>query len=249
MGIRGQEEVNFGAGHFVGPLYDDPTFRLNVEGFTDSEARFVGWTNGCPVVEELIDPETGRGPEAMLHRYGEVNYWFVHIADAAKEANQDLYRQLITPVPRLADEPVRKYEPVSVPEIHVSEMAPMGTLPGWALPRLFIQQLGDSKKESAEEAHEEVQGRLMRGLDVLDHALQEATTPAELLALVAEGVSQADLARQEVLKTVLSRGWLEEHNATSMMSTVKAALEDKAPEVWDAYSQLTTDEKISLGIV
>jgi hypothetical protein len=249
MSLRGQEQLDFGTGHFVGPLYGDPEFVFHFDDPEGpdiaSQARFVGYANGCPVSGELIDPETGRGPEAMLNRYGEVNFWFVHITEMAASRNPDLYDQLVSPVPRRDDEPVGKHEPLSVHEDYDAEIPPMGTLPGWALPRLFIKYLGGE-----DQTVEETQHRLENDLNILDRAVLLADSPAELLALLAEGVSQCKegLTTDEVLQGVLSLGWLEEHNAVSMITEVKEALSRRAPEVWEAYSRLSADEKAELKI-
>lgn len=245
MSLRGQEQIDFGDGHFVGPLYADPWF---LESFDDPEkpdlaeqARYVGYVNGCPVVQELI---AERGAEAMLNRYGEVNFWFTEIARMAEERNFPLYQALTTPVPRRLGESVGKHEPESVPEDHANVIAPMGTLVGWALPRLFIKQLG-----GAGQSVEVAQGRLDRGMAVLEYAVDHAASPAELLAFVAEGVSQADLTRQEVLQTILLRGWLEEQRSLHMVNEVKVALNQYAPEVWDAYVQMSASELAKLQIL
>ena len=245
MTLRGQEQIDFGDGHFVGPLYGDPEFLFHFDYPGDEDyagqARFVGHANGCPVVQELIEE---RGAEAMLNRYGEVNFWFTEITRMAEESNYPLYQQLTAYVPRLYSEPVGKHEPGSVPDMHEYEIVPLGTLTGWALPRLFITQLGGH-----DQSVEEAQGRMDRGLAVLDSAIEHARTPAELLALAAEGFSQADLTRQDVLTQVLAEGWLEEQGAVSMVEDVKLALSLLAPEVWDAYYQMSSRDIARLHLV
>ncbi len=236
--------LEFGTGS-VGPILNDPAFcKLDVR----DQARLVGWANSCPVVEELTDPNNpnpGRGPEAMLRRYAEVNLWFGFIGRAAKKLNPDLYEQLMAPVARLRGEPVGKFEEGSVPDTHAEEMSPMGTLAGYALPRMFVEQLGTGRGLD----REEVQNRLIKGLKVLDETLPVARTPLELLALLAEGLTtRADLTPAQALKHVLSKGWLEEHGAYTMMSFCKGMLARKAPTLRAAYQQMSAKERAQLKI-
>lgn len=244
MSERIYEQVGFGEGIFVGPLLNDPTFSDDLD--IRDQARYVGFANGCPVAKELTDPNNttpGRGPENMLHRYGEVNYWFGHIIRTAEALNPDLATQLMMPVPRFDEEPAGKFEGVSVPESHFTEIAPMGTLPGYALPRIFVRQLGGSELPT-----EESQTRLDRGLAILEQATTQAESPAELLAIVAGGIARADVAPLDVLHDALSLGWLGEHNAHSMLAANKAALRSKAPQLWQLYQSLSNEQKTQLGI-
>ncbi len=136
------EGIKFGHGSFVGDIMQPDSGFFDLDA--GDQARVLGWADGCPVVKELIDPSNsapGRGPEAMVNRYGEVNFWFGEIGRIVEEVNPALHQQLMTPVGRLSDEPIGKYEPESVPISNFGEIAPMGTLAGFALPRIFIEHL------------------------------------------------------------------------------------------------------------
>lgn len=237
------DKTQFGSGSFIGPLLKDPDF---FDQSPQDQARLVGWANGCPVTVELTDPENtapGRGPEAMMKRYAEINFWFGYITDAVKGQNPGLYAELTTPVERLPGEPIGKHEPESVPESHKTHMAPMGTLAGYALPRIFTKQLGQGLPLA------ESRDRMHRGLQVLKEAIPQAETPADLLALVAEGLSQADVPPVEALKNVLSPAWYEEHNCAGMLQDVRAALKSKAPSLWSTYESIPPEERRERGIL
>ena len=63
-----RESLEFGRGNFVGAVMRDQTF---FEMPVEDQARILGWADGCPVVEELIDrsnPDPSRGPENMARR-------------------------------------------------------------------------------------------------------------------------------------------------------------------------------------
>lgn len=240
-----KESLDFGTGSFVGQVMEDPAFfDLPVR----DQARIVGWANSCPVVTELTDPgntNPGRGPEAMLRRYAQVNLWFGFIHRAAGEVKPGLEDQLLAPVARLLDEPAGKYEPESVPPSHRTEMSPMGTLAGYALPRLFLEQLGTGQGLEREEIH----GRLMQGLAILDEAIFEAETPLELLASLAEGLTaNGQTTSEQAFKHIFSQGWLDEHNARTMMEQFKDVMAYKAPTLWRQYQQLDAADKARLKL-
>ncbi len=237
-----KESLAFGGGSFVTAL-NDPAFEALA---VRDQARIVGWADGCPVVNELTDPsnpDPQRGPATMLGRYGQVNMWFGFIARTAGEVNANLSAQLLSPVSRLSAEPVGPYEPESVPDTYGTKMAPMATLPGYALPRLLVKQLGNGPVP-------DTQARLCRGLEALDNAVSKAATPAELLALFADGLYvQKDISAEAILSSAFSKGWFDEHNASTLLSEVKAAFADKAPELWTTYTSLSVAAKSQLKLV
>ena len=237
-----KESLEFGSGNFVGPIMREPAF---FDLPVDEQARIVGWAHGCPVVNELISPESGRGPEAMVNRYGQVNFWSGYINSEAERLNPALGRQLKSPVPRLYGEQVGKQETKSVPVMNFIEMSPMGTLTGYALPRILIEQLGINDPNMTQE---EVKQRLTTGLDTLEEILPVAQNPLELLALAAEALAQADADPERVLSHVLAAGWLEEHNAHTMVEAFKEELADKSPSLWSTYTQLSPEKKAELAL-
>lgn len=127
----------FGKGSFVGDIMKDDTFFDTPE----DKARFLGQRAGCPVVEELINPDIGRGPEKMTNRYAEVNFWYGFLSREIEHYNKSLFKEFSKATSRKEGEPVGKYEPESVPENYTQTMAPMNSLPGFSLPRMFIEQI------------------------------------------------------------------------------------------------------------
>ena len=234
-----RENLEFGHGSFIGDVVADPEFFNLPER---EQARIIGWANSCPVVEELSDPDNpnpGRGPEAMVMRYAEVNFWFGFIARETERLNPALHRKLMQPVNRQPYELVGKHEPESVPESHAAQISPMGTLAGYALPRIFVEQLGTSRPIK----REEIKSRMVRGVSILERIIPDARTPNELLALVSEELALADVPPIDVLKHVLSSGWLKEHNAQRMLNDFKVNMRMNAPALWHFYSNLSEVEK------
>jgi hypothetical protein len=228
-----KENVQFGEGSFVAAISSDPKFfNLPVR----EQAKIIGWANSCPVTDELTDPDNsnpGRGPEAMRERYAEVNFWFGFISRETQRLNPRLHNLLMTATDRDPHEPAGKFEQDNVPEWHKDKISPLGNLAGYALPRIFIEQLGTHKGVS----REELQSRLSRGLEVLESVIPAAKTPIELLALAGEGLLDADCLPEDIFKHALSKGWLDEHNGTSKIVEYKQAIHSKAPKLWAAYSE------------
>ncbi len=151
----------FGSGSFVGGYQRHD---LANEPMLD-QARALGWSDGCPVADELTDPsntQPGRGPENMVNRYGEVNFWFGQIVREIAEVNPGLADEMMQNVSRRDDEHVGAYEGQSVPAMYHIKMAPMNTLAGYSLPRLFAVNLkagGDDKGV--------MQDRMTESLDII----------------------------------------------------------------------------------
>lgn len=239
-----KENIQFGEGSFVGEISRDPSF---FDLPARERAKIIGWANSCPITDELTDPDNpnpSRGPEAMEQRYAEVNFWFGFIARESQRLNPNLHDSLMRPVRREISEPVGKHEPENVPDWHERKISPMGTLAGYALPRIFVEQLGTHKGIP----REKVQERMLRGLDVLEVAIPQAVTPNELLALVAEGLMHADCSPEEIMKHTFSAGWIAEHNAQRMMGEFKLMTHFRAPELDKAYSTLSEEQKAQLKL-
>lgn len=240
-----KEILEFGSGSFVGQIMEDRAF---FDMSVRDQARVVGWVASCPVVTELTDPANpnpGRGPEAMLNRYAQVNFWFGYIHRAAGEIRPDLEDQLMAPVLRQPGEPVGKYEPESVPPSHSELISPMGTLAGYALPRIFLEQLGTGQELDQEERKD----RLVNGLGILDAAIRDAETPLELLASLAEGLTAVgQTTPEQAFKHIFTQGWLDEHNARTMLEQFKDVMAYKAPTLWARYQALTDADRVRLKL-
>lgn len=230
----------FGSGSFVGGYQRHD---LANEPMLD-QARALGWSDGCPVADELTDPgntQPGRGPENMVNRYGEVNFWFGQIVREIAEVNPGLAEQMMQDVSRRDDEHVGAYEGQSVPAMYHIKMAPMNTLAGYSLPRLFAVNLkagGDDKGV--------MQDRMTESLDIIASVSRGVEDPLALLASVAGEFSNRGLLPDEtILSNILSNGWLSEHGAISTVAEFKACLKATAPELYNTYVQMSASEKSS----
>lgn len=244
--VRDPEQ--FGTGSFVGEIMQDDGF---FEQDARDQARFIGWADGCPVVEELTDPANpnpGRGPEAMVKRYAEVNLWFTYVTDTIAQTNPQLAEQMRRPLPRLASEPAgHRIEPESIPDSFQDRISPMGQLAGFAAPRLFSAALA-----AAGEDKREKQKALAAATEAVELAssTEVSENPLEFLAAFSQNLLKStSIDTETVLKTVLGKGWLDEQNSPTTITSFKMALEAKAPALWEHYTTFDQAAKEQLGIL
>ncbi|MDQ3093622.1 MAG: hypothetical protein M3Q70_00385 [bacterium] len=227
-----RSSYEFGRGSFVGTIMRDP------EAFFGSDvrdqARMLGWVAGCPVVEQLTDPDNptpGRGPENMMNRYGQINFWFKYAMESVvQKVNPDLYNQMMKDVERLPIEPIGRHEPESIPEEYREKMQPMTTLVGYVTPRLLIDQLGINSGA----ASDELDKRFSNAHKTLKNAAANVDNPESFLVRFADIIRQGGQVDDEILKKHFdASGWLEEHNAQSMADRLKDTARNEAPELYE----------------
>ena len=248
---------SFGHGTFIG---NDPSIQdLNPEDRVTVSAH----RHACPSKEavikyygqvwlktqnspESISPEVVRehGIELTRQRYDECDFVFRFIVEQV--ANQGpkkigLLTSLTTPTPRLRGENVGKYEEGSVPPSHETQMSPLSTLVGYALPRVFIEQAGREKERTWE--------RYNLAIDLLNRAIEKSETPTELLANLAELTTQANGNATAILGHVLEPGILLEENNRSEYNQVAATLEKHAPKLWSHFTNKSEAEREQDGII
>lgn len=236
--------IPFGSGGQTSPWRIDGIPYADLD--PHDRARVQGWMNGCPVVEALTDPANGRGPDEMEYRYKLVNDASMHIFELVYGLNPSLAESLNQGTSRNKEEGVGVHETESVPDSFFEEMSPLGTLVGYSLPRLFIEQAGLNEEitPEAREARAYTADRLLRDLCV------SASSPESLLARYAESLgTNGDITPQRILGRILPEGWYGEHQATNMLEGFKRELEHSAPSLWKEYESMSPAEKASLKIV
>ncbi len=180
-----------------------------------------------------------------LSRYAECNLMFGYVVDEARKLNPSLYRQLVSPVLRLPEEPdgVRwtKYIPVNV---HKREMSPMSTPWGYALPRVAIEQMG-----RGEENCDRTQERILVALELVEEVILSSKTPVELVVRLAGAVVRADADAKMVLSHLLSREVLREENCLAMFFRIMEEMRGSAPHLYEVYKRLGAVERYKLGII
>lgn len=226
------ENKEFGRGIFLG---DDPAI-LNLA--PENRLKLSAWRHACPRPSQVSNEY---GLEWTRRRYDECNFVFSSLICAHAKAKPALYNALTTPVPRHPNEPVGVFEPGAVPESHTSEMSPLSTLWGYALPRVFIEQAGRENNRTVE--------RYLQATDLLDRAINDSETPIELLANLSEAVIYDSADPIAVLGHVLEPGILMEENCYTMYREVITVLETIAPTLWQHYNTLTPRERDAHGIL
>lgn len=239
----------FGVGGLASPwmVEGTPYADLSMHG----KAVVQAWHAGCPVPEALIEE---RGADAMADRYGELNQAFFAVVNLVQEVDPNLAQELMAPAERqfmLKDgkkvaRRIGKYEEGSVPEKYLDEMSPMGTLVGYALPRLFVEDIRSAERLSGDEVPKPYSDTAT----LLKVAAGHSDNAYGLLAVFAELL--AELGHTDVttiLQKTLSQGWYEEHEAREQINAFSLEFKKHAPRLWEAYTRMTVTQRIENGII
>lgn len=229
---------NFGGATLIGDHADD-------YGFFDKDIRGksldMGWSHACVIAAELTNPNHPTlGPDLMLKRYGETNFWFGYILAESAKFNPQIFANLNQSIPRKEGEPVGIFEVTSVPLAHLTKMFPMSRIYGYALPRVHIEAMGRGEARNQE--------RALRAIQALDEAVGESSSPAELLAVLSEKSLEFGADAKKILSHILPSGVLNEENCLTDYQEIAEQLKLKAPTIWKVYASMTTQEKESVGV-
>lgn len=224
-------DANFGT--FAVP--DRDNFAQNLK--PDQRLKILAWLQACPEPKAIA---AQCGLEWTMNRYLHCNYWTAYIIDQAKEINPSLAKQLLTSIPRPAIEKPEGYDPESVPSSYLTIVSP-GTAPsGYSPARELIEEIGRDWKIG--------EPRVSHGIGLLKQSIKEATTPAELIAILADKVTHSKADPIAVLGHVFAVE-LEKDGVLFLVQDVVKAIKDKAPELWQKYLNLTPKERVTAGII
>lgn len=233
----------FGEGTLIGDDCDlDNFFGQSIR----DQAIQLGWSNGCPVVQELTDPTNPNfGPEKMRARYAEVNFWGRYIVEQARKSNPHLDYQLSKPRERAKDidnQPLLgKHEPESVPGTHLDVMSPMSGIYGYAAPRILIEEMGRGEERTTD--------RVIHALNILDMAITNSGGhPAKFLCRLAGLCSKSQAGILNVLSHFTSQGYLDEELDYDGVWWNLKHLEAIDPRLFHAFKSLTPEQRQKYGI-
>lgn len=248
----------FGRGDFLGNDGDDI---LDPDVSMYLKTKQLGWSHGCPVVDEVIKeyarayfeahPKEYRnykqvmekGAELALHRYAECNFVYGLIVESARKLNPELYLELVIPTKRQANEPDGEHGQEFVPSSHAEKMSPLSTPIGYALPRVLIEQMGrgENNKERTPE-------RMLQALNIIDSYVQSAQNSSELVMYFAEAAINQDAEPRAVLSHLLPAGILKEENCLSMFQEMIKTMQLLAPKLYKLYTSLLPQQRQELGV-
>lgn len=253
--VKFLKSEDFGRGTMIG---DDPS----ILDLTPRQRAYVSaWRHACPQPDGVIkyygeawrdsQPDfdsipqeivTEHGIQMTRQRYDECDFVFRQIiGETAKVFNPALYLQLTDPTPRLQNELMGFHEPGRVPPSHESEMSPLSTLVGFALPRAFIELAGRGKNRTAD--------RYIAAIDILEDHILHSQTPAELLAKLTESAVIRGVDPDTILCHVLEPGILKEENNVTEYLRVADALAAYAPFTWNHYLSMSPEHRDFSGII
>ena len=149
--------------------------------FKEAQFQVLAWGAACPIPGKVWADYQSMGREALdwlMNRYETTNAITQHVIWATAAArNPNLYKQLTTSFLRQPDELVGAFEAKYVPSTHKKYVSPMSSLPGYAGARDLILALGTDQVETILQSPEKMQ--------IVNQAVDQAKTPAELLAYLA----------------------------------------------------------------
>lgn len=184
--------------------------------------------------EPNSDEVEKHGIDITRRRYDECDMVTGDIIAKIRKAGpkkSNLLKGLTVSISRNEDEPAGYREKGSVPRSHEKRMSPRSTQVGFALARVLIEQFGWGDDNISWGDGKRTWERYEKGLDILDMAIAQAETPAELLAIVAELVTSPanDAKPEKVLGHIFDTGILEEENNYKERAEIKTALAEFAP--------------------
>lgn len=231
--------ATFGRGTFMG---DDPS----IQTLSDSDRLYVSaWRHAC---FQPTAVEATYGIEWTRQRYDECDFVtgliLEHIQKRGPE-KQKLYKALTTSKLRdfsqLPSEYIGHHEKDRVPNSQRKERAPLATLVGYSLPRVFIEIAGRGDKRNWT--------LYKKALDLLDKAIDISDKPEELVARLAEFAAVDGVSRETLLSYVLEPQVLVEQNSNADYRRMIDALKTHSPILWAKYIRMNTEERKKAGIL
>ncbi len=225
-------QTDFGRGKFMG---NNPGILLLTP---EQRLQVSAWRHACPRPGEV---SREYGLEWTRQRYDECDFVFSSLIIKQAKDKPGLYQLLTSSVPRLPNEPMGYHEADIVPESHQTEMSPLSTPWGYALPRVFIEIAGRGQERSPD--------KYLKALDMLNEAVQKSNTPVELLANLSETAIKSGVTAEKILGHIFAPGILEEENCITMFNQIADSTRQYAPTLWEYYSKLPIAQRKKLGLI
>jgi hypothetical protein len=213
-----------------------PTLEEFFEQSKVEQAKQLGWSDACPVVQSLLST---REPSELASRYAQVNFWYSFILEKVGR-DSNIAAEISGPIQRQENEPLGKRDEGYVPSESGAYMIGVGTPYGYALPRTLLEHIGTDEGEKKE--------RVLEAMKCLDTAISSSKTASELLVNFGEALVSAGANPKQLLKHIVSTGKIKEDNCFSVYNQIFEAMKKSAPSLWSIYSTLTISEKEALHI-
>ncbi len=222
----------FGVGTFLG---DHGDRYLDIPDIRD-RAHQMAWSHACPVSDQVMKDY---GPEWTEKRYAECNFTFGYLIDVASKHNFPLYFNLLQPTERLPGEnPDLGISKDNVPQSFWSEMSPLSTPWGYAIPRILIEQFG-----RGENNQDRTQARVIRGLNLVNREIVKTDNPIDLLIALGKNIIEMDANPEDTIAHIMAKGILNEQGCKTMFQEISQKMKKKAPKMWNKYQEMLKDDK------
>lgn len=209
----------------------------------DQLALVLGWSEGCPVVPEVI--EKGGSKEAAKG-YAELQFIRGNILDLLKKHSPTLYREFTSTQSRNEGEPAGRYDLRYTPKNHKEYIRGAATAAGFIFPRLVREFIGKRGEEGRSE-------RTLQAFDIVEKVIKKygktkSITPNQLVVQLAEEFVLADpigieSASVKYLNRLFSQGKLEEDNQHTDYSDLRDYMKMQNSNLWKAYTAIENQIK------
>lgn len=221
-------EVRFGRRFGLGEVWGAPGHELSKMG-ARKRLFAMGYSHACPVVLKV---EEEYGKEWAFNRYLECNWVFdTVVLKRAAERNPELYRKLTAAVPRLPGEvPDPKIDQTLVPPSFETEMSPLSTAWGYAIPRMIlVARQGEDGKGSRTKVSQ-IEG-------ILEQIIPTAVDPIDLTLKLGERLLEAGADEGKLIYHLMSAGVLKEEGCKTMYREFLDRMRTGLPKLYEAYQR------------
>lgn len=133
---------------------------VNDENFWQEAAIKLGYADGCPIAESLIERD---GAEAMAIEYAETNFWFRWAVSKIATKKPEIAEFLLSTQPRGEEEPIAIFDEVSVPESIFTQIHGLNHPTAYSISQIILAFL------KREDAHQ----NMLNDIEIIEHVFNE----------------------------------------------------------------------------
>lgn len=204
-------------------------------------AHVLGWSEGCPVVPDVLKRGTAKD---AAEGYGELQFIRGNLLSIIEPINPSLHQELTTTRSRKPGERPGQFFPDFIPSDHLQNVRGCATTVGYDLPRLVREFIGPREKRT--------QDRILRAFDVFASVLEKSTkenqTAIQFTVALAEKYAQIDQNPLKYVRRLLSAGKLKEDNQETEATLILANMHTMKTSLYEAYASLMPQERAVKGI-
>jgi hypothetical protein len=233
---------DFGGGSFVeAKPHQDNFYKLLEHKRWQLLASSLGWSEGCPVVPEVIERD---GAQGAAETYAELLFTRGIQQDIIRSYSPELAQKIAAGAPRNVSEPPGRYHEQSIPFDHSAKLRGVATLVGYNLPRLTREFIGPRESRTRE--------RMLQAFEVFETVVRKSVhlnhTPIQFMVSLAEQYALIDNNAPKYLRRLLSDGKVKEDNLTTDAMLTLANAGTMETFLYHTYINTPPEKQRELGI-